>query len=456
MDDCPICDRIPIILPMRGAFDLRLLSDNSVTARYALENLSFTAGTPEGTYYSVTGQGEFEIGGEVALRQSLFLEAQLVDGSGTKPAWFTNTSPNVTRLWPGMQVQVLQTNGTDIQTVTLELAAAPLRDIWFSTVHTMTSGSTPEPFRRFSPGDLLSAQGWQVKSNAQLTALLGIKPPVPDLGLDAVDLRPGGEILFSLEQDTSSVSLGNLQHGDVLSNRGSVAYRNRDLLAAFSPMLPFPDVGLDALQVLDTGEVYFSIESPLFSQRLGVTLQPGDLLSGDGQIIRTEKQLLSRFHPVFQRGASAQAVGLDSVYVWPISEEIWFSTETGFRDEQLGEVLPGDLLSDQGYVVFRNLELVSPFAPLEDLADFGLDALFLVTDATPAARAPRITHLHMNQPQDWVRLEWTGVGRVFQVESATRVEGPYQPRSPFLPDLTFVDDGVLKEGPQRYYRLRQW
>ena len=26
-DDCPICDRIPIVVPMRGTFQLRLLED---------------------------------------------------------------------------------------------------------------------------------------------------------------------------------------------------------------------------------------------------------------------------------------------------------------------------------------------------------------------------------------------------------------------------------------------
>ena len=75
--------------------------------------------------------------------------------------------------------------------------------------------------------------------------------------------------------------------------------------------------------------------------------------------------------------------GLDAVHVWP-SGEIWFSTEEGFQDGALGPIAAGDLLSDQGYVVYRNLELLGPFAPIEDLADFGLDALFLVSDAVPA------------------------------------------------------------------------
>ena len=64
--------------------------------------------------------------------------------------------------------------------------------------------------------------------------------------------------------------------------------------------------------------------------------------------------------------------GLDAIYVWS-SGEIWFLIEEGFVDQNLGAIMPGDLLSDQGMVVYRNLELLGAFAPLEDLADFGLE-----------------------------------------------------------------------------------
>jgi hypothetical protein len=66
--------------------------------------------------------------------------------------------------------------------------------------------------------------------------------------------------------------------------------------------------------------------------------------------------------------------GLDAAHVWP-SGEIWFSTEVSFTDSRLGPVGKGDLLSDTGRVVARNRELLEIFSPIEDLADFGLDAL---------------------------------------------------------------------------------
>src|SRR5690348_7280498 len=70
-DDCLICDRATIRQPMRGAFDLRLIDQNPLVSRYAVENLVFTAGDRP---YRVTGSGTFEIGGEVAVIARMFLQ----------------------------------------------------------------------------------------------------------------------------------------------------------------------------------------------------------------------------------------------------------------------------------------------------------------------------------------------------------------------------------------------
>lgn len=281
-----------------------------------------------------------------------------------------------------IHISLEQTNGTFIQVFQLDLAAAPVREIWFSTVSGFTSGYYGQPpTNHVSAGDLISVSGRIVKRNHELIGRLGIMPIAPDIGLDAVDVLPSGEIALSVEEDIFSETLGPLQHGDLLSSQGRILHSNQDLLARFVPQPPAPDVGLDAVQVLDHGEVLFSIETNIFSERLGVTLRRGDLLSNTGQVLRTNQQLLVRFHP----SNPAKDYGLEALYVWPHGE-IWFSTEEGFQDQMLGPILPGDLMSDLGHVVFRNLELLNAFAPVEDLADFGLDALFIVTDAaTPAA-----------------------------------------------------------------------
>jgi hypothetical protein len=279
---------------------------------------------------------------------------------------------------------------------------------------------------------------------------VGAFPPVPDLGLDALDMLPGGEIVFSLGSGIFSSTLGPLQNGDLLSNKGRIFQRNQDLLAAFVTEPATNDVGLDAVHVLETGEILFSIVTNVFSKGLNATLHQGDLLSSTGTIRRSNQQLLGRFHPT----DTTNDYGLDALYVWP-SGEIWFSTEIGFQDQVLGPVLAGDLLSDQGYIVFRNLELLETFAPKETLADFGLDALYIVTDATPPAPSSLLA-IKMDGASGSASLTWKGQGKVFQVERAAAATGPFQLLSPILPDLFFEDLGALTNRGQSYYRLRQW
>ena len=167
--------------------------------------------------------------------------------------------------------------------------------------------------------------------------------------------------------------------------------------------------------------------------------------------MRTQEQLLSRFHPVV-----AKDYGLDALHVWE-SGEIWFSTEDDFQDQQLGPIAAGDLLSDLGVIVFRNRDFVSRFAPQEQTADFGVDALFLITDTFAAPTPPRITMLTMEGlvPR---RMEWTGNGRVFQVEAIPQLGDPtvLSPASPIIADFSFefpVRNGIDN---QMFYRLRQW
>ena len=274
-------------------------------------------------------------------------------------------------------------------------------------------------------------------------------PVVPDLGLDAVDILPSGEIAFSMEQDEFSETLGPLHEGDMLSNRGRVLRSYTDLVGAFGPEPPPADQGLDALHTVSSNEVYFSIEQDFFSEILGRTIRRGDLLSSRGMILKTNEQLVARFNPAGPK----KDYGLDALYVWP-SGEIWFSTEDGFNGQHFEVYGPGDLLSDQGYVVFRNLELLNGFAPIEDLADFGLDALFIVTDATPLGPSPQFTSVSRIAATGTVGLQWKGDGRVFQVERAGNAAGPFSPFSEIVPDL-FYDDKSPAE-PQSFYRLRQW
>ncbi len=451
LDDCPPCGRPTIQQPLRGTFDLRMIEENPLFSRFAVENVEWTAGDISGRLYKIRGQGDYEVGGEVALRQELTLKLYIDDGATNRVCYFTNATPFVERLWPMLAATEVQTNGTFTQVYQLQLSGAPFRELWFSTGSGLTPGIDNPPTNRLSGGDLLSSAGRVIRRNRELMAGLGMMPsPAPDDGgLDAMDLSPGGEVLFSIEKDVFSETLGPLHEGDLLSDRGRIWRRNPELTSGFGAMPLVPDVGLDAVQVQPDGEVYFSIREDFFSERLGRKVRRGDLLSSRGVVLKTNEELIARLHP-----ANAKAdYGLDAIYVWP-SGEVWFSVETGFYGEHSEVYGHGDLLSDQGCVVIRNLDLVGPFQPLEDLADFGLDGLWVFTDVTAVASAPRITRIDRRPASGGVSLRWEGPGRVFQVERSEIAGGPYRPAGAPSPGLSYDEAGNI--APAGFYRLRQW
>ncbi len=443
LDDCLICGRPTLIYSLRGTFTLTPLDNNMLFARYRLTNIAFKAGPTADMTYDISGTGVYRIGGEVALVQGMTLDLKLND----RFLVFTNNQSSLDRQFPLIDISVAQTQVNLAQFFSIHLVAAPVREIWFSTASGFTSAFHD---LRGSPGDLLSATGRIVTSSSNLVAQLGLAPGVDPRGIDALDLGPGAEIFFSFDQNQNSATLGLIHHGDLVSNQGRIVQSNQMLTSAFGIMPSAPEVGLDAVTVKDDGEVLFSIRTDVFSERLGQTLQKGDVLSDRGRIVRRNAELLSRFHPNGQKD-----YGLDALYVWPHGE-IWFSTEEDFQDLELGPILAGDLLSDQGVIVFHNLELLSAFAPLEDLADFGLDGLFVITDLAPPAPPPIWTQIQRWLPDRTMALRWTGSGRVFRVDKAADIAGPYLPCSPLLPGLMFDDLGAGTNADQSFYRLRQW
>jgi hypothetical protein len=453
-DDCPICDRMPIIQPLRGSFELKALGQGPLFSYYAIENIFFTNVSNGGPTYTITGTGTYQIGGEIAVSQSLQLELWIDNRVLVKQCFFTNTSSMVTRHWPMFQISVNQTNGTPTQQLSLDLNAAPMRELWFSTAQDFLAGIWNSPSNLVSNGDFLSSEGRRVKTNQELTARLGIMPPAPDLGLKDIDILPGGEIAFSLRTDVFSETLRhNLSHGDLLSNRGLVLRTNSDLIAAFAPQnVPATGVGLAAVQLRPGDETWFSAQTEFTSQKLKATITPGDLLSDNGSIIRSNAQLLGRFNPV----GLTNYVPLQAVYVWP-SGEIWFCAGSGFDGANGMRYEAGDLLSDQGYLVWRNAELLSSFAPEPAGTNVTLDALYVITDTFPSSppavlEAPQIT----NHPPSSLAVSWRSQARVFQLESATNIAGPFSPVTPIIPDSTATDAGTLQDSPHKFYRVRQW
>lgn len=449
LNDCIVCDRLSIPIPLRGSFDMVLETSNPVNSTYSLTNIQWHTTDWPTSGYRLEGYGQFTTGGEVAVRPEMTLQLTLFSAEGQTNKTFTNTVSSVTRSVPMLQIDLAQTDENLMEFFSLNLCAAPIRELWFSTGSGLTAGIWKDPSNHVSRSDILSLDGRVVKTGSSLFSKLGIMPiGTPDLGLDALDIGPGGEVFYSIKDEVFSETLGPLHPGDLLSSQGHIANRNKDLIAAFGFKDPVPDLGLDAVQLRPNGEIWFSITTNAISPTAGA-IGPGDILSTTGVIIKTNRDLLRHFQP----DKPNFDYGLAALYVWP-GGEIWFSTENGFLDGTLGPISRGTLLSDRGYIVYRNLELVSVFQPLEDLADFGLDGVFVVTDITPLPPETKITGIIPASATNALSLRWTGDAKVFQVESTPGIPDAFLPVSPCLIDLEWADPSAPK--PESYYRLRSW
>jgi hypothetical protein len=455
VDRCELCGRPDIPLPLRGRFQVRLQEANPVQAVYVWEAIEWTAGGAELPAYRLQGRGLYRVSGGVALRQEVLLELTLESDQGKQTVWFTNVLAAVERRWPMLCVLLLQTNGTLVRTFELLVEAAPVRDLWFSTAQNFTPGHGTGPHESRSEGDLVSWGGQLVRANRELVWRLGMMPPTPDLGLDAVEVLPGGELVFSVRSGVWSERLGRwAREGDLLSDRGRVILPVEELLSAFEPLEPLDNVGVDALVMRPDGEVWFSLTRQVTSQKLRRALHRGDLLSSTGRVVRAYTELLALFQPA----EPALDPGLDAVYIWP-NGEIWFSVEDPFVDKQGNRYGTGDLLSDQGWVVARNRDLLAAFQPVEDLADFGLDALQVISDVEPAwptvTLLPRLV-LSRGPDANDLRLDWAGQARFYQLERATDLQGPWHPWGPARLEPPVVETNALLRESRAFYRLRQW
>ena len=132
----------------------------------------------------------------------------------------------------------------------------PFRALWFSTERDFFSEALGQ---RVGHGDLLSSRGRIVRTNAELLKNFGmvdltLGPVPPDYGLDAVVLRPRGEIWFSTEvgfyvRDPIDPDRRYwVSDGDLLSTRGYVVAGNLDLVALFEPVEDVDSFGLDAVE----------------------------------------------------------------------------------------------------------------------------------------------------------------------------------------------------------------
>jgi hypothetical protein len=384
-------------LPIDGAFiliELPVVGSIDGIRRFSVSELTFRPESYSG-YYGHDGRGRYWVDNTSVdpPRQQMSLQMAI---DRCAPIYFDSgqviVPDNGTLPWIDIELDQVSPDPDEdaCPHFTLHLVAIPKPRVWFSTEVPFTPENWPS-YRPVSDGDLLDPAGYIVRTNREL--LEEFEPyfaTADGPGLDSVVVVPPQEaeyvrqdIWFSLETDLKTASSNTLlKHGDLLSDRGYVVRRNEHLIAPFSPMPPILDMGLDATAVYSSPDgtverftILFSTENDFFSERLGVMVSHGDLLDEAGRIFRTNAQLMRNFRPL---AMPEDGFGLDALFVWP-NGEVWFSTEIDFRDSRWGRIKDGDLLSDRGYVVMRNRELMAQFSPLEDLDDFGLDALWVDT-----------------------------------------------------------------------------
>ncbi len=447
IDDCLICGRPTIQEPLRGTFDLVLVQDTPPYTRYAVEGLELTSSAGSDLQKQITGGGTYVRFEEFAAQQEMTLATEVTSLYTNDSAFFTNSTPGIEKPFPLLELSLIQTNGNYLHTYSMHLLAAPAQELWFSTLKPFVATNLSAPTNVISAGDLVSSTGHIIRRNSELVGRLGIMPIVSDLGLEAVDLPGGGETLFSLPVDVFSESLGAIQQGDLLSDRGAIVKRNQDLLAAFHPSST-NDVGLDAVQVMADGEILFSIQSDLLVSN-NVTLAHGDILSDQGRIYLTHAQLLTNFHPA----VTNHDFGLTTFRILP-SGEIWFSVGESFTDNQLGPIQRGDLLSSLGYKVFSNQDLVAAFGPADPAQDYGLDALWVVSDSLPSKPPPLITRQTLSGGV--LHFDWQGQGSAFQMETGGTPLGPWLPASQITAGTSWETPFGINGAPAMFYRLRQW
>jgi hypothetical protein len=438
-DDCLICGRPSFSVPMTGEFDLLSLGVSGGAREFTVTNLHFhAAGEPD---HILSGDGTYRIllVDGLVNQQEMVLRIS-VDGDSKV---FTNAVKGFTRLQPMIQISLNQSDQNLIQFFSITLFAAPFRELWF-TVEKKPGTEDPAPFQ---PGDLISTAGRVVKPIAEIRRQLGIPTSNAPPAIDVFAVLPEAEIAISFRDDQPISNFGPIKSGDLVLTRDDDALPNETLLSGFAPN-PAGNYGLDAVQMLNSGELLFSTATNFLSKTAG-TISDGDLLSysnGSNAVRKTHSELLSRFHAA----NTAANYGLDAVYQWP-SGEIWFSVKQEFEDSALGHVSAGDLLSDQGEIIFRNATLVGAFFS-SNTNDLGLDSLVVITDAAEHAPAPKFLPPVLLQEQ--LNLPWDGKGRAFQIEAAPGMGAAFIPVSPILPELNWTVEKPT--GSARYFRLRQW
>ncbi len=126
VDDCPICAHLSPPVPMQGTFRLHFVEANPLFGTYGLQEISFQAGSGSTPQYTVTGSGTYEFGGPMGSIQNATFQVRITNGSQSTLCELTNVVGSAGTVWPLIQIEAEQTNGTDTHTYHLKIVAVPI------------------------------------------------------------------------------------------------------------------------------------------------------------------------------------------------------------------------------------------------------------------------------------------------------------------------------------------
>jgi len=109
---------------MTGTFRLVSEEDSPLFPLFEIRDIDFLAKSDLG-FYTVTGNGSYEIGGEVALAQNALISMDILSPLDDITCIATNSNELAPAAWPNIQLLLIQTNGTDYLTYELTLVATP-------------------------------------------------------------------------------------------------------------------------------------------------------------------------------------------------------------------------------------------------------------------------------------------------------------------------------------------
>ncbi len=121
LNDCPICDRIPIVLPLEGTFVLTRGPSETPDIQYQITDIDFQTrgGDPA---YTVSGGGNYTIGAEAIPTQQMSLRVEINGEAGIE---LEGKTDSIDATWPFLDIAVVEVTSSETRVYHIHIVASP-------------------------------------------------------------------------------------------------------------------------------------------------------------------------------------------------------------------------------------------------------------------------------------------------------------------------------------------